>query len=360
MARKLFDIKDIREDGRTKLQVPFITEGQQAAMHEKALKGGFTVWKMKSGSPTPIQVYSSRFAGKGCYGASEVMGVKLPTFDDLINPLLRALHSLGGSGSVEEIYDKVVEMEHLPDKVLAQQHDPEKSNMSEVAYRLAWARTYLKKYGLLENSSRGVWALTAEAKRVQEVNTQEVVRAVRALGRKKPSFSSKTPETEDTAPHEVSEDLQWKQRLYELLTQKLSAAAFERLVQRVLRESGFTKVEVTGRSGDGGIDGRGIARIHGMMSFHVLFQCKRYRGTVGPGEIRDFRGAMVGRADKGLFITTGTFTPAAIKEATRDGAPPIDLVNGDEFAEKLKEFKLGVQTETIEVVSVKDEWFDSV
>jgi restriction system protein len=97
-----------------------------------------------------------------------------------------------------------------------------------------------------------------------------------------------------------------------------------------------------------------------MMSFHVLFQCKRYRESVGPGEIRDFRGAMVGRADKGLFITTGTFTPAAIKEATRDGAPPIDLVDGDEFADKLKEFKLGVQTETIEVVSIEDDWFDSV
>ena len=131
-------------------------------------------------------------------------------------------------------------------------------------------------------------------------------------------------------------------------------------VQRVLREAGFTHVEVTGRSGDGGIDGRGIARIHGLMSFHVLFQCKRYKGAVGPGEIRDFRGAMVGRADKGLFITTGTFTPAAVKEATRDGAPPIDLLDGGEFAEKLKELKLGVRTESIEVVRIDADWFDSV
>ena len=128
----------------------------------------------------------------------------------------------------------------------------------------------------------------------------------------------------------------------------------------LLRESGFTQVEVTGRSGDGGIDGRGIARIHGLMSFHVLFQCKRYKGSVGPGEIRDFRGAMVGRADKGLFITTGTFTPAAVKEATRDGAPPIDLMNGDEFADKLKELSLGVKTEKVEVVRVEDKWFQDV
>jgi len=145
-----------------------------------------------------------------------------------------------------------------------------------------------------------------------------------------------------------------------ILTQDLDPAAFERLVQRILRESGFIQVEVTGRTGDGGIDGRGIAKIHGFMSFHVLFQCKRYKGSVAAGEVRDFRGAMVGRADKGLFITTGSFTPAAIKEATRDGAPPIDLVDGGELAEKLKELGLGVKTDMVERISVDDAWFKSL
>lgn len=135
-------------------------------------------------------------------------------------------------------------------------------------------------------------------------------------------------------------------------------STFEKLVQRVLRESGFTQVEVTGRTDDGGIDGRGIARIHGLMSFHVLFQCKRYKGSVSTGEIRDFRGAMVGRADKGLFISTGTFTPAAVKEATRDGAPPIDLIDGTELAEKLKELGLGVRKEIVEIPRVDERWFD--
>jgi restriction system protein len=124
--------------------------------------------------------------------------------------------------------------------------------------------------------------------------------------------------------------------------------------------SGFVHVEVTGRSGDGGIDGRGIARIHGFMSFHVFFQCKRYKGSVAAAAIRDFRGAMVGRADKGLFITTGAFTPAAIKEATRDGAPPIDLVDGDELAEKLKQLSLGVKTEMVERVSIDEAWFKNL
>jgi len=153
---------------------------------------------------------------------------------------------------------------------------------------------------------------------------------------------------------DTPEEQEWKQKLHAILTQTLSPQAFERLVQRVLREAGFTQVEVTGRSGDGGIDGRGIARIHGLMSFHVLFQCKRYKGSVGAGDIRDFRGAMMGRADKGLFITTGTFTPAAVKEATRDGAPPIDLLDGNDFGEKLKELGIGVSTKTVEVYTVDE------
>jgi restriction system protein len=284
------------------------------------------------------------------------MATRPPTFDRLMNPLLRALRALGGSGSVEEIYDKVVELEKLPEDVLSQLHDPEKSNQTEVAYRLAWARTYLKKYGLLENSSRGVWALTAKAKETEQVDPQDVVRTVRALDRKEAPEAD--PET--AAPPEVSEEEEWKQKLHAILTQKLPPAAFERLVQRLLRESGFTQVEVTGRSGDGGIDGRGIARIHGFMSFHVLFQCKRYKGSVSAGEIRDFRGAMIGRADKGLFITTGAFTPAAVKEATRDGAPPIDLVDGSELADKLRDLGLGVSKEMIEVVRVDESWFTSV
>lgn len=281
--------------------------------------------------------------------------VTIPTFDELMIPLLAALRGLGGSGSIEEIYAKTVEIIGVSDEVLAQLHDPEKSSLTEVGYRLAWARTYLKKYGLLENSSRGIWSLTEKAKLGDSISPQEVVRFVRALD--KTEAPKKRPV--DEAVRELAEEEGWKDKLSSVLTRSLDPSGFERLVQRLLRESGFIHVEVTGRTGDGGIDGKGIARIHGFMSFHVLFQCKRYKGSVGAGEIRDFRGAMVGRADKGLFITTGSFTPAAVKEATRDGAPPIDLVNGDELAEKLKEFSLGIKTELVERVSVDQSWFDS-
>lgn len=288
------------------------------------------------------------------------MSDSMPTFDALMNPLLEALFELGGSGSIDEIYEKLIEMQNIDDELASVPHNPEKSNLTEIGYRMAWARTYLKKYGFLENSTRGVWALTALAREKRKVNPKDVVKTVREAdkeaSRKKLHKTNREEAIELTDAGAVDSD-SWQEDLYHLLTKEIAPDAFERLTQRLLRESGFVQVEVTGRTGDGGIDGKGIARIHGFMSFHVIFQCKKYQGSVSAGAIRDFRGAMVGRADKGLFITTGTFTPAAIKEATRDGAPPIDLVDGEHLAEKLKEFGLGIKTEMIEKITVDKQWF---
>lgn len=281
---------------------------------------------------------------------------KVPTFDQLMNPLITALKDLGGSGSVDEIYECVIQNLKFSDEVLFVLHNPDESNQTEVFYRLAWARTYLKKHGVLTNSSRGVWALTKPD--LASVDPKDVVRTVRENDKKAKQIKTgegKQPIASETeAPDEVQT---WRAKLYHILTKQIDPASFERLIQRLLRESGFVQVEVTGRTGDGGIDGKGIARIHGFMSFHVVFQCKRYQGVVSSSHIRDFRGAMVGRADKGLFITTGTFSRDAIKEATRDGAPPIDLVDGDQLADKLKEFSLGIQTSMIESVAVDETWF---
>lgn len=291
------------------------------------------------------------------------MSDRMPIFDSLMNPLLEALFELGGSGSIDEIYEKVVEMQNIDDELASVPHNPEKSNLTEIGYRLAWARTYLKKYGFLENSTRGVWALTPLAREKRKVTPKNVVKTVREAdkeaSRKKLQKASRENAIELHDDADV-ENNSWQEDLYHLLIKEIAPDAFERLTQRLLRESGFVQVEVTGRTGDGGIDGKGIARIHGFMSFHVFFQCKKYQGSVSAGAIRDFRGAMVGRADKGLFITTGTFTPAAIKEASRDGAPPIDLVDGEQLAEKLKEFGLGVKTEMIEKVTLDKQWFFSL
>lgn len=286
----------------------------------------------------------------------------LPSFDELIIPTLKALVSLGGSGSIDEINQKVYEIADIYDDTLSIPHKEDEDGRSEVDYRLAWSRTYLKKFGLIENSARGIWSLANANVDPNKYNYIEIVRSVRDQNKEDKS-TKKDPDnktiSEDDIASEVESSEEWKDKLLQVLY-NISPSAFERLSQRILRESGFSQVEVTGKVGDGGIDGKGIVRVSGLLSFHVIFQCKRYKGSVSPSQIRDFRGAMQGRADKGLFITTGTFTREAIKEATRDGAPPIDLIDGESLCDKLKELNLGVETQLIEVINIKRDWYNNL
>jgi restriction system protein len=285
--------------------------------------------------------------------------VTIPAFKELFNLVVDALNKSGGAATIKEI-DEYVEGNLLATKTITEleaqlPHNPNRPDRTELQYRLAWARTYLKKTGFLENSERGIWVLTALA-RAQKINSKQIVREVgRGLAEIAATGQSQLPTT-DIA---LAEDQSWEEQLLaELVT--IDPAAFERLCQRLLREAGFTQVEVTGRAGDGGIDGRGIMKLGELLSFHVFFQCKRYRGQVSSGELRDFRGAMVGRGDKGLFITTGGFTRDAMKEATRDGAPPIELVDGDALCTLLKTHRLGVSTALVESVAIHPEWFKSL
>lgn len=262
---------------------------------------------------------------------------------------------MGGSASIAELYESVVEDMHLPEDILSISHGD--GTMSEVEYRLAWARTYLKKAGAIDNSERGVWNLTAKGRSFTEEDAANVVRIVRA------NEQATRKKGRDQASEEVSEidddeGADWKEKLLYVL-KAMPADAFERLCQRVLREIGFIKVEVTGRSGDGGIDGAGVLKMN-IVSFHVLFQCKRWKDAVSSPVIRDFRGAMIGRADKGLVITTGRFTADAQREAVRDGAPAIDLVDGESLCDLLKQIELGVVVKTVEVVSIRPDVFAAI
>jgi restriction system protein len=279
-------------------------------------------------------------------------------YDDLFNPTLAALQKLGGSGSVEEIEEEVAKILGLTDNQVNEIH---RGNISKLSYRLAWARNYLKRYGLLENSSRGVWALTEKGLRTIKVDQETVKRAVVSEDRQQRLKEKIKPNDipDETGATEELQKYSWQEQLIEEL-QKITPDAFERLCQRLLRELGFQNVEVTGRSNDGGIDGKGMLRLGGVLSFHVIFQAKRYKGTVSPSIVRDFRGAMVGRADKGLIITTGNFSREAKREASRDGAPPIDLMDGSDLAEKLKELKLGIDIELVEKVTIKSDWYRNI
>lgn len=266
---------------------------------------------------------------------------QLPTREQLLNPILKAISDLGGSGSVEEINEKVIQLMNIPENLIIIPHDSKKPDgRTALEYHLAWARTMLKGNGYIENSTRGIWSL----KNISVQSIREIEFS---------NFPISEIEKEN-----IEEN--WKSKLLNIIIENVTASGFERLVQRFLREKGFSQVEVTGRTGDGGIDGIGIAKINGILSFHIVFQCKKYQGPVSASQVRDFRGAMVGRTDKGLMITTGYFTRDAIKEATRDGAPTIDLIDGEKFAEKMKELGLGVTVEYIEKVSVNEDWYKSI
>lgn len=141
----------------------------------------------------------------------------------------------------------------------------------------------------------------------------------------------------------------WRDDLKQILYH-MNPFEFEKLAQLLLKASGFTQVEVTKRTGDGGIDGYGEFKINGMISFKLAFQCKRYKGRVSTSEIRDFRGSMTTDIEKGVFITTGNFTKQAVEEATADGKKHIDLIDGDELVDKLAALSLGVRQQLIYVI----------
>ena len=294
--------------------------------------------------------------------------VKIPGGIELLWPVLKTIRALGDSASRAELLEHVPEVEGFTEEQL------------KVRNRAAWAIHWLKKIGALESSGRGVYTVTPEGVRYLEMDGAAAGAALttayearKSAGRKAQATKSAQPKgtvdavgTEPATGNDASAEVVagtdpvsgdgWRTTLLEIL-QKMHPAKFERMAQRILREAGFQKVDVVGQAGDGGIDGRGLYRMS-LVSFPIYFQCKRYAGRVGVGVVRDFRGAMAGRGDKGLIITTGTFTSAARKEATRDGAPPVDLIDGDELCDLVREYKLGV--EIVERITVDESFFEAL
>ena len=282
----------------------------------------------------------------------------VPDHSQLQWPTIEAVRALGGSGSIDEIVEKVFEQQDFTDQQQRVLHGD--GPQTELAYRLAWARSYLKAMGLLINSRRGVWSLTEDGRSVTREETSRLYADVVVRLREEQRAKRQARQVNESALGEdqpADDEPDWREQLLEVLM-TIPPDSFERLSRRLLREAGFISAVVTGRSGDGGIDGLGIYRMS-LVSFPVFFQSKRYRGSVGPSAVRDFRGAMTGRGDKGLLITTGTFTGDAKAEATRDGAPPVDLIDGQRLCDLLKEYELGVRTETrvVEDVSVEKDFF---
>ncbi len=283
---------------------------------------------------------------------------KLPRYDDLLTLTLQALEALGGSGTIEEVDDWVIGKLDLTENELNATY--EKSGALIIPDRCSWARSYLKIAGLTDSGGRGVWVIAEDGRAMLAAGDKDVRRVVAdAYNKRAKTYRAKKeqslaePEADGPTP-----EFEWTEELLATL-RGMRPDAFERLSQRLLREAGFSKVEVTGKPGDGGIDGVGVLRMN-IVSFQVYFQCKRYTGSVGAGDVRDFRGAMAGRADKGLIITTGTFTPDAKREATRDGAPAIDLVDGDDLCRLLKQHGIGVSVKVVEEIEIQKTIFSEI
>lgn len=257
-------------------------------------------------------------------------------------PLLDALRSLGGSGTPDEVVERIATDLNLSDDL---QNETLPSGEPRFRNQVAWARFYLVREGLLDSSKRGVWSLTERGRstKLSLEQAREIRRKwvrVFEAGRRKKSNELDGIATPVEEESEVATDLQGQ--IIGLL-RGLPAEGFERLSQRLLREAGFIQVVVTGRGGDGGIDGYGTLQVNPLVSFKVLFQCKRYTGSVSPSQVRDFRGAMSGRTDKGIIITTGTFTAEARREGSREGVPPIELIDGEKLVEMLKDLEFGLK-----------------
>ena len=305
-------------------------------------------------------------------------------FVGYFGPVLDALRQLGDSGSPTEVADRVSKNLNLPDSVL---NELISSGESRYRNQIQWARHYLFRAGMIESSRRGIWTLT-DLGRHTTLNPEQaqnvfngVLKRYYAVRQRAKSEAQSNQAGSDTAlveskpfnvdveatavlqeaslaPNDESENSSdsiigagtYRDQLLAHI-RDLKPSGFERLTQRLLRESGFSQVEVTGKSGDGGIDGSGTLTLNKLVSIRVLFQCKKYRGSVGSEAVRNFRGAMQGRADYGLILTTGSFTADARREASRDGVSPIELIDGERLIDLMKELQLGlipVQTFTVD------------
>jgi len=269
-----------------------------------------------------------------------------PRFVGYFWPVIEALWQLGGSARPAEVCERVVKNLAISEETQAEVTSNGRPRFDN---QVAWARFYLAKAGLIDSSRRGVWSLTEKGRSLAVLSFSDAVEIFKEVSAqfhagKSEESDQVEAESESGAPPEettTSAIGDHRQQVLDLL-RGLPASGFERFCQRLLRESGFQQVTVTGRSNDGGIDGIGILQVNALVSFKVFFQCKKYEGTVSPSQVRDFRGAMMGRTDKGIILTTGSFTSEAKREALRDGVPPIELVDGDKLVEMLEQIELGL------------------
>jgi len=269
--------------------------------------------------------------------------MKGPEFLKYINPVLTTLQSNGGAGDSSDVIEQVIDKLGITE---AELEETTSNGQSRIRNQIQWARFYLFKAGLIDNAQRGIWRLTNDGldRRLNDDGVYNLFKGVQNSVKKTPT--TKLKKAEPVFENVPTEDEEHSLGLINII-QNLSPAGFEKLCKRLLTEIGINEIVITGGSGDQGIDGKGIVKLNDVVSLNIVFQCKRYKETVSPHHVRDFRGAMQGRGEKGLIITTGRFTKEAKSEANRDGVTPIELIDGDRLVELFEKYRLGLKPVTV-------------
>ena len=265
----------------------------------------------------------------------------IPSEKDIEFPLLQEIEAAGGQGRPSELYDKVAR--HFPQLTSADQEVRHlRSGLLIWANRVAWARQHLVNKGELDASVHGIWKITDKGRA--------------RLGVVPPPPPPPPPFPASTIGELLDRERQQvRTQLHELLM-NLHPQQFEEFAAKLLESLGFTDVEVTKFVGDGGIDGYGNLEM-GVVKVRAAFQVKRWRNNVPPAEINQFRGAIQGEYDQGIFITTSDFSDEAKRVSSRRGVVPIVLINGDRILNIMLEKGLGVRQEPLAVAKIDDEFF---
>jgi len=261
----------------------------------------------------------------------------IPSTKDIELPLLQEIEAAGGEAKPSELYNKVAR--HFSQLTSADQKviHP-RSGLPIWRNRVQWARQHLVNKGQIDASIRGIWKITDK-------------------GRAKLGV---VPPPPPPSPSTIGalldrERQQISVQLHELLM-NIHPQQFEAFAARLLESVGFADVEVTKYVGDGGIDGYGNLEM-GVVKVRAAFQVKRWRNNVPPAEVNQFRGAIMGEFDQGIFITTSDFSDEAKKVSSKRGAVPIVLINGDRIVNIMLEKGLGVRQEPLTVTRIDEEFF---
>jgi restriction system protein len=278
--------------------------------------------------------------------------MKGPKFLIYVRPLVEVLRELGGSGTTADVIDSVIDYMKIPESEV---EEPIPSGASRVRNRIQWARMYLVNADLMDSSERGVWKLTEKGYEAS-LSDEKIYELFKKVHKtfQSPKKNKNGPLAEENE-EQLVEDVAHGEALLDIL-KNLSPEGFEKICKRLLTEVGIHDVQVTGKTGDMGIDGTGVIKVNEVVGFNVIFQCKKFKDAVAPHHVRDFRGTMQGRAEKGIFITTGRFTAEAKKEAVRDGVPPIELIDGERLVSLFEKYQLGLKPRV--VYDIVPDFFD--